>query len=166
MAIFNSYVKLPEGNTLLRFPINWGTPKSPISIRYSQNHLLNPKNHGGLEHQVMLQAEEHLPPEVGISALSCGAALPRDAEAVFFWRREVGTMGKTHGFLGKKWGTCNLGDMLGNIYWIFVENRWNMMVNVAENDETHWEKQGFVAEHVAKLCVASSSTQTSHNIYI
>ena len=41
-----------------------------------------------------------------------------------------------------------------------------MMVNVAENDETHWEKQGFVAEHVAKLCVASASTQTSHNIYI
>lgn len=32
--------------------------------------------------KVMLQAEEHLPPEVGISALSCGAALPRDAEVV------------------------------------------------------------------------------------
>ena len=67
----------------------------------------------------MLQAEEHLPPEVGISALSCGAALPRDAEAVVLAEGR-GDHGKNPWFSRDKMGHLqpwgHVREYLLNIY--------------------------------------------------
>eukprot|EP00435_Cladocopium_sp_Y103_P048580 s898_g14.t1 len=57
--------------------------------------------------KVMLQAEEHLPPEVGISALSCGAALPRDAEVVVTSLEAVYVLAPK---LRNLWATSSLWD--------------------------------------------------------